>query len=436
MNVLLAGLWLVSRDRRTGRPSPDAGEALQGPGATHTNVVVRRQFFTWTELESEDYATYIQNLRSINCPEETIRDIIIADVDHLFAKRRSKEVLPTRQQWWQSEPDPTLVSVASRQLQALQQERNRLLAELLGPDWNVPASPLPTVAIKVPLEGLMLGALPPETQKAVQTVSGRIQQRFEALWQSRGAYPDPAALAGLERTLRTELTPLLTPAQLDDFLLRYSFTAQQLRLELRSITLLNPTPAEIQALYRHVQEVDLQLMSLQGDGPDVQAQREALLRSRKIAFQNGLGPARYRAYERLQDPAYQSAVAAAQASGVTNAADLFYAIDRLGAQQRQLIRGDTNLTPLQQELALRRLELEQLQAAAALLGQPDNPPLPPAPPSPTQTYSFQKGDTIAAVSRRTGVPVALLLRANPNLQPENIPPGTQIVIPNRTAPLE
>jgi LysM repeat protein len=402
----------------------------------YTNVVVRRQFFTWTELESEDYATFITNLRSINCPEKTIRDIIIADVDALFARRRSTEVLPTRQQWWQSEPDSALRETATRQLRALEQQRNRLLTELLGPDWNAPTAATPTVAIKVPLDGPLLGSLSPETQQAIQTVSGRTQQRFEALWEKQGGYPDAAALAGLERSLRQELAPLLTPAQWHDFLFRYSFTAQQLRAELQSIPLLNPTASELQTVFRNLQEIDLQLMSLEGDDPAVQRQREALLRSRTIAFQNGLGPARYREYERLQDPAYAGAVATARAAGVTNAAALFYAIDRLGAQQQALIRADTNLTPLQQELALRRLELEQLQAAAALLGQPESPPAPPLPPTPPQTYSFQKGDTIAEVSRRTGVPVALLLRANPNLQAENIPPGTPIIIPNRPAPLE
>jgi len=40
---------------------------------------VRRQFFSWQQLESPDYQTYVANLRDIGCPEQTIRDIIIAD---------------------------------------------------------------------------------------------------------------------------------------------------------------------------------------------------------------------------------------------------------------------------------------------------------------------------------------------------------------------
>ncbi len=436
LNVLLAVFWWVTWDRRPAPPSPGRAESATESAAVRTNVVVRRQFFSWAELESDNYSTYIANLRSINCPEETVRDIIIADVDHLFAQRRIREALPTRQQWWQSEPDPALTNRAFRQVQALEQERNRLLTELLGPDWRTPASPIPTVAIKVPLDGSLLGTLPPETQQAVQVVSGRIQQQFEALWQRRGADPTTAELAGLERSLRQELAPLLTPAQLEEFLLRYSFTARRLRADLQSVALLNPTPGETRSLFRNVEVIDLQLMSLEGEGSAVQAQRQALLNSRRIAFQNALGPARYREFERLQDPAYQSAIAAAQAAGLTNAADLFYAIDRIGTQTAEQIRADTSLTPLQQEMALRRLELEQLQAAAAALGESESAQSPPSPPLPPRTYSFRKGDTIADVSRRTGVPVALILRANPNLQAEGIPPGTEIVIPERTAPLQ
>jgi hypothetical protein len=38
-------------------------------------------------MESTDYQRYIANLRTIGCPEQTIRDIIIADVNKLFEER-------------------------------------------------------------------------------------------------------------------------------------------------------------------------------------------------------------------------------------------------------------------------------------------------------------------------------------------------------------
>ena len=44
--------------------------------------------FRWSQLESSDYPTYIANLRTIGCPELTVREIIAADVADLFGPRR------------------------------------------------------------------------------------------------------------------------------------------------------------------------------------------------------------------------------------------------------------------------------------------------------------------------------------------------------------
>ena len=75
------------------------------------------------------------------------------------------------------------------------------------------------------------------------------------------------------------------------------------------------------------------------------------------------------------------------------------------------------------------MQQEQLEAAGLVLGEPAAAE---PPPPPQRTYSFQEGDTIAAVSSRTGVPVTLILQANPGLQPGGIPPGTEIIIPDFT----
>src|SRR5436309_12185016 len=44
---------------------------------------------TWNSLESTNYRAYISNLRAIDCPPETIRDIIITDIAKLYARRRA-----------------------------------------------------------------------------------------------------------------------------------------------------------------------------------------------------------------------------------------------------------------------------------------------------------------------------------------------------------
>ena len=46
--------------------------------------------FHWSKIESTDYRRYISNLRGIGCPEQTIRDIITADIDSLYASKRKQ----------------------------------------------------------------------------------------------------------------------------------------------------------------------------------------------------------------------------------------------------------------------------------------------------------------------------------------------------------
>src|SRR3974390_2881754 len=109
VNGGLAALWLLApRPRTSGLTTPGGALGQATGGAGRTNVVLRRQFFSWQEVEATDYPTYISNLRGIGCPEQTIRDIIIADVNALFARRRASELFTPEQQWWRSEPDPVV----------------------------------------------------------------------------------------------------------------------------------------------------------------------------------------------------------------------------------------------------------------------------------------------------------------------------------------
>src|SRR6516162_1933421 len=81
VNVLLAAVWLATPLRFPSRSGSLASATRDGQfGSGRTNFVVRRTFFSWRDVESPDYPVYIANLRAIGCPEQTIRDLIIADV--------------------------------------------------------------------------------------------------------------------------------------------------------------------------------------------------------------------------------------------------------------------------------------------------------------------------------------------------------------------
>jgi len=433
-NLALALGWLASA-RKAEHAAVAAALALSNPPVQiRTNVVIRRQFFSWQEIESADYPTFIANLRDIGCPEQTIRDIIIADVNALYARRRATEVITPEQQWWRTEVDTNVLAAATAKLRELEDERRALLVSLLGPGWETGDMinlPRPTRA-SLALDGPVLGALSPELKQAIQEISARSQERLEAYLEARrnaGQAPDPIELARLRQQTRDELARILTPPQLEEFLLRYSHNAALLRNELAQLQFFQPTPEEFRALFRARDGLDQQL-ALLGDGSDAATvqRRAALEEQRERAIRLALGEERYAEYQRLHDPIYRAAYAEAQQAGATEAVEALYGIRQVVAEEQQRIRQDDRLTEEQKAIELKRIELEQLKATALALGQ-ELPPEPPPPPTPMRTHAYQERENLLGLALLYDVPVSAIVAANPNLDFHRLKPGDLIQIP-------
>ncbi|MGO8677647.1 MAG: LysM peptidoglycan-binding domain-containing protein [Limisphaerales bacterium] len=441
INALLAVGWLGVTRPVPGNRSPTVVTTPQAaPVSSATNVVVRRQFFSWHELESDDYATYIANLRDIDCPEQTIRDIIIADVNALYARKRAQEILTPDQQWWRSNPDTNVLRVAMQKARELERQRRELLARLLGTNWesgDLVNLPRPSRQ-GITLDGPELGALPVDTKQAIQEVNARSTDRMQAYLQAQtlaGKAPDPVELAKLRQQTRDDLARVLSPPQLEEFLLRYSQNATDLRAELGQLGFFNVTSNEFRAIFRATDNLDQQIELLSGNDPNTVAQRNTLDAARENAIKLALGPNRYEEYQDLQDPLYRQSMAQAIEAGTPEAAATIYQINLAAQSQQDSIRSDTNLTTSQKSIELKQLELDQLQANTLATDQelpPEAPPLPPA--LPQRTYTIHPGDTAAVVSMIYGVPISALRQVNPNLNLNQLRPGDSLVIPATQLP--
>jgi len=97
-NLTLAALLWRQASRTHGESSAPR-PTLTGVGKQITNQpapalqLVLTRDFDWRQIEAPDYATYIASLRAIHCPEQTVRDIITADVASLFARQRKELAL-------------------------------------------------------------------------------------------------------------------------------------------------------------------------------------------------------------------------------------------------------------------------------------------------------------------------------------------------------
>ena len=437
VNIVLAAVWLFFVPRQAAQaPTAALDQAATNPAKP--NIILRRQLFSWHEVESADYPTYVANLRSLGCPEQTIRDIIIADVNVLYARRRATELVTAEQQWWRSEPDADVVHAAAEKARELEDERRALLTRLLGSSWesgdlvSIPRPSRPGVL----LDGPALGALSVETKQAIQTVSIRSQDRMQAYLdaqQRAGKEPDPVELAKLRQQTRDDLAHLLSPPELEEFLLRYSQDANDLRTEFGQLRFFDPSPDEFRAVFRATDPLDQRIQSLaNAKDPGSLAARKALEDQRENAIKNALGPKRYEEYRLLHDPVYRGAVAIADEAGTPEAAPKLYAISLAALAEQSRIRGDKNLTDDQKSIELKRLELEQLQASTLAKGQ-DLPPEPPVIP-PKNVYVLGPGDTAFTIGMMYGLPVAAIKAANPKVDFNKLKPGVVITIPKSPFP--
>lgn len=436
LNLALCIGFLLYHKRMTEKLAAAAQTQTIVTNQIKTNVVIRRQFFSWREIESPDYPTYIANLREIGCPETTIRDIIVADVNQLFARRRATEVITPAQEWWRTEPDPETVRAAEEKLRALEQERRALLTQLLGPDWETAEVDLPQLPqhtnAPVELDGPVLGALPVEVKQTVRAIVNRAQERIHAYIEQQrkaGRDLDQFELAQLRQQTRNELAAVLSPQQLEEFLLRYSDTAQRLREHLAELKFFNPTPEEFRAMFHAWDNIEQRILrDYTANTPEAAQARLALETQRENAIRNVLGAKRYDEYRKLQDPVYREAVAAANKAGVPEAAPVLYQIAQATAAELERIKQDPTLTDAQKEIETKKVQLEQLKATSIAIGEPIIEEPPPMPPVLVQ-HRMEPLDTVQSVAARFGVSVNDIISANPALDINQLKPGDTIYVP-------
>jgi len=359
LNLILVAAWYIAHIQEDRSPPIHTPNLDLTPRMTRTNTVVRYVNITWPQIASTNLAAYITNLRAVGCPNPTIRDLVLAEVNQSFARRRATEVATPDQQWWKTEPDPAVARAASAQLRNLETARRALLTSLLGPSWETETDVAAWVESNYGLTGPRLGTLPPEIKQALYDLAARAQEDT--------AGKNPAEAVRAWQNERGKLLMLLTPLAMNEYLLRYSPTAAQLRADLRGV---NFSPEQFQNLFAAVDPIALQPdFYYRGDDPDLLARQRALQARYEAALQQGLGSETYHALRLNQDPLYVSATAAAQQAGVAaqNVTKL-YEINRATQAELDRIRNDATLSPDDKIEALASTRTEQQKAIQKLIG--------------------------------------------------------------------
>jgi hypothetical protein len=113
LNLLFAGVLVLGMTHRGTLVSAAVHDGSVTPAPACSDVSkTHTASFQWSDLDSDDYPTFIQNLRSIDCPEQTIRNIVSAEIT--------------------SDYDQKLLEIKGLPLAQLAQAREALIRERAG----------------------------------------------------------------------------------------------------------------------------------------------------------------------------------------------------------------------------------------------------------------------------------------------------------------
>jgi hypothetical protein len=384
-NVLLAVLWL----RRPAAPETTApASASPAPATTGTaaNVLIKKvagpaadparpaRAFDWRLVESPDYKEYIANLRAIGCPEETIRDIITADVNKLFADRKKslRGASTNRFEFWKSGLQmfaQAFDEEKMKQQQALTSEKRALLKDLLGvePDMK---SELAAGAAGMNIMEQMLDFLPEAKQNSVLELLQQYQARaMKNLGNAATGDPeDMKKLTGVQREMEAALAKILTPQELEDYNLRLSNTANMMRFQLAAF---EPTEQEFRDIFKVKKAFDDEFGPF-GVPPTDKAEKaryDEAKRQMEEQISGLLGPERAAEYKRSQDFAYQGMVRVAQREGLgKQAAAQVFDMKKTAEAEAKRVREDKSLSPDQRQAALRGIREETERSIRQVYG--------------------------------------------------------------------
>jgi hypothetical protein len=324
--------------------------------------------FHWQQVESADYKQYIANLRAIGCPEETIRDIVVADVNKLFAER-AKTLTPKKKfEYWKTGNvfADLLDEEGAKRGMELDRERRALLKDLLGVEPE--AQPGQMLAAMNVFE-TMLDFLPAEKRTRLMEVEQEFGLKQAKLFQGGMMdADDQQALRALQKEKQAALRAALSPKEHRGYELRMSETAMMLRHQLTGF---DTTEQEFQQIFDrrkafdeefglHPFDSDREAMNKRGDA-------EAAM---KEDLKQLLGEPRYAEYERAQDYTWQSLNRIAERNGLPkDAAAAAYEMKREAENEAGRIRLDASLNEAQREAALLAVQQETMKALNERLGE-------------------------------------------------------------------
>jgi len=389
----LAGLFWLFTDRQPSTepsqstpPAASAPSQALGQAPPRERIVREVEPFHWSQIESSDYKTYVENLRRIGCPEETIRDLVKQDLDEFYDKRKA-DILsksPDRKEFWKtgnpsSSGRPS--SSASSQMAQLDREKNEVLRDLFG-SQGVAAINRPSPLARARSQansGYEMDFIPEETKAELNTLEREFgSELLKKMAQGASDAQDMNEIRQLRQDRDSRIATMLTPEQKAEYDLRKSPTAANMRLQMDGF---DPSEDEFRDIFAARKSFDDEHGVVPGasiSAGDMEI-RQFAEEEMNNQIRTTLGDDRYQDYLRQTDYDYKSIhkITARQGLGENVSAQVYQM--KIEAEQfAREIRMDNGLPIGDRQMQLRQVQnaattrIESLiggQGAVALQGQ-------------------------------------------------------------------
>ncbi len=379
--ALNAALWLFILHKREAAKALAGGKLESASAASATRgakgvapIVVRTNAFQWGQLESEDYRTYINRLRSIGCPEETIRDIVIADLEKLMAPEvRQAEGKREPPKYWEPKALARTLDTLDKlgKKQDIDFRKREVVRELLGIDL---AAERARVKGESDFYEERLGFLDAEKQGRIRMAMEKANREEAALreksWLENDELTaeDKAQLKEIQKQKDQSIASVLSPDELDQYNLWFSSSAYRVR---DAFLVLEPNEADFLALYHIQKEFDDKWEGV--DPATLVGVERAAYDQAKQQYENSirehLGPERYEKYLQTREPDFQQLQDTIAQFGLSpDVAQQVYDFKKTLTDERAKVAGNSSLGAEQRGQIVKALNEETERAMIEVLG--------------------------------------------------------------------
>jgi hypothetical protein len=335
-------------------------EVKDAPGAGAT--------FQWSQVASDDFSLYRDNLRAIGCPETTVREIIRAVINEYCLPQRRSILNSFQDHYWDLVMHQ---NVHKRQslprtewglaLSSLASKRQKMIADLLGPDAVITEAERQARRNDWERSFSWLSA-----GKRAQLI--QLEEKYSQQLDAASISGDDASLQKFQQQFEEAEQQLLTPEEMAELNLRGSDAAgwaanlqgfNPSETEWRTLTDLR---AQFEASQAELGKVNL-------SGEQVAAQQSELQSNFDSAVQATLDPDRFAQYQLANNEPYQALHAVTQRYGLPDSVvEQGLSIQQTALASAAQIRGDSTLSPADQQVALMAIQEETQQTLGQVLG--------------------------------------------------------------------